>query len=43
LKISYIKNEAPIITGDITGNKVEVREDDDNNNQIEEFSLNFRD
>ena len=34
LKISYLVNKAPVVSGDLVGNQIEVREDDDNSNQI---------
>jgi hypothetical protein len=43
LKIRYITNRAPTIGGDTRGNKVEVDEDENNNNQLKEFELFFKD
>ena len=42
LKISYVSNQAPTIGGDLA-NVIEVREDDDNAGQTQDFNLYFKD
>ena len=43
LKISYVRNSAPSIGGDISQNLVEVKEGEDNTGKTQDFNLYFKD